>query len=190
MKSYSTARYDVLVEELYGEMKNTIVLNPHPGLIIATHCFRTPYPLINQNMQLSLSTMDLLILYAYPYQFGYAKFTILLTMMKSYGANVTFTIGNAIPLTLVDGEFIPKSEIFAHIMASLLKYIELYEGDVVSRITIHVYSVDKKMTYNSLSINERKTLLNELLNNFDSSTSIKNLTAKKIKNMLQTISHH
>lgn len=183
MKSYSTAstaRYDVL-DELYGEIQNTIVQNPHPGLIIASHCFRTPYPLINQNMLLSLSTMDLLIRYAYPYQFGYAKFTILLTMMKSYGENVTFTIGNAIPLTLVDGEFIPKSEIFAHIMASLLKYSELYEGEVVSRITIRVYSVDKK-NQNSFSKNEIKTLLNELLNNFDSSTSIKNLTAKKIKN--------
>ncbi|KAL3646618.1 hypothetical protein CASFOL_009585 [Castilleja foliolosa] len=189
MKKYSTARYDVSEEDLVGVISKTMAFSPHPNLLIATHCFPEPYPVISQTMRLSLSTMDLLLLNAYPCQFGYAKFTILLTMIKEVGDAFTFTIGKAIPLTSDDGVFLPKSDIFSYITDDLYKYIELYEGFVVTRITIHVYSSEKsvdKTGSNPLNINERKELLNELLNNNDSSTSIKSPTALKIKNRNKT----
>ncbi|KAL6491853.1 hypothetical protein OROGR_034003 [Orobanche gracilis] len=185
----NTARYDVSEEDLVGVISKTMASSPHPNLLIATHCFPEPYPVISQTMRLSLSTMDLLLLNAYPCQFGYAKFTILLTMIKEVGDAFTFTIGKAIPLTSDDGVFLPKSDIFSYITDDLLKYIELYEGSVVTRITIHVYSSDKsvdKTGSNSLSINERKELLNELFHNSDSSTSIKRPTALKIRNRNKT----
>ena len=49
--------------------------DPHQGLIIASHHFKKPFPIINEIDQLCLATMDLLIQFAYPSLSGHAKFT-------------------------------------------------------------------------------------------------------------------
>lgn len=97
--------------ELVGPILNRLLLSiereinqePHPGLIIARHDFFEPYPTCSQIDLLSLSAMQLLIKFAYPALSGYAKFTVVLTRKLSSGAEVTFTIGPAIPLVDSDG---------------------------------------------------------------------------------------
>lgn len=80
----------VLWNRLYQQkIERTTHQDPHPGLIIATHHFMDPYPLINEIELLSLSTMDLLILFAYPFLSGYGKFSISFTMKRSYGEEIT-----------------------------------------------------------------------------------------------------
>ncbi|KAK9741132.1 hypothetical protein RND81_03G084000 [Saponaria officinalis] len=82
--------------------------------------------------------MDLLTQYAYPSISGYSKFTIQLTMKRSFD-EINFTLGLAIPLTFEDGEFIPKSNIYDKVSRILEKYSEKYDGDCVLGITILIY---------------------------------------------------
>lgn len=155
------------------------MVNPHPGLILASHTFREPYPHLTNNSLLSLSAMDLLMRNAYPRVLDYAKFTILLTIVKEPGVYVQFSIGNAIPLTFDDGGFIPKSDIYAHIRASLLKCSERYEGTEVRKITIRVYCEGSTPGNISLSQDEIIHQFNDLIH---SSICINALPAKKIQN--------
>nr|CBJ20672.1 hypothetical protein [Beta vulgaris subsp. maritima] len=145
---YSTERGENVASHLLskylGCIENTFERNPHGGLILAGCSYREPYPLVNQTDLLCLTAMDLLIQYAYPAIAGYSKFNVLFTMKRSYGVDITFTIGNAIPLTLEDGNLLPKNEIDAHLERSISKYIYLYEGDSVHKMTIRVYTEAKK----------------------------------------------
>lgn len=56
--------------------------------------------------------MDHLIQFAYPSLSGYGKFTISFTMKRSYGEEISFTLGDAIPLTYPYCKLIPKSEVY------------------------------------------------------------------------------
>lgn len=104
MKAYTTecATRGPLLNRFYQKIERTTHQDPHPGLIIASHHFFDPYPLVNEIDLLSLATMDLLIQFAYPSLSGYGKFTISLTMKRSYGEEISFTLGHAIPLTYQD----------------------------------------------------------------------------------------
>nr|GLL31769.1 DNA-polymerase-like [Ipomoea trifida]GMD18005.1 orf148 [Ipomoea batatas]GMD19393.1 orf148 [Ipomoea batatas] len=84
--------------------------------MIASHNFFEPYPLVNEIVLLSLATMDLLNKFAYPSLSGYGKFTITFTMMRSYGEEISFTLGQAISLTYMD---------------------KVYDGDYIVRLMIH-----------------------------------------------------
>jgi len=129
-----------VLNRMYQKIEHTTLRDPHPGLIIALHDFKEPYPLVNETDLLSLATMDLLIQFAYPSLSGYGKFTISFTMRRSYGEEITFTLGPAIPLTNEDGKHIlPKSEVYNHIYNCIKKYIEIYEGDSIIRLMIRVY---------------------------------------------------
>jgi hypothetical protein len=109
--SATTIQY--LFNRLYQKIEQTTHLDPHPGLIIATHHFSEPYPLVNEVDLLCLATMDLLIQFAYPSLSGYGKFTISFTMIDSYKGEFTFTLAPAIPLTDQDGDLMPKRAVFA-----------------------------------------------------------------------------
>lgn len=125
MMAYTTdsATTGLFLNRLYQKIERTTHHDPHPGLIIASHHFVEPYPLINEIDLLCLATMDLLIQFAYPSLSGYGKFTISVTMKRSYGEEISFTLGSAIPLTSQDGKLIPKSEVYAHIYQLSLIHI-------------------------------------------------------------------
>ena len=147
MKAYTTdsASTGQLLNRLYQKIERTTHQDPHPGLIIASHHFFEPYPLVNESDLLCLATMDLLIQFAYPSLSGYGKFTISLTMKRSYGEEISFTLGPAIPLTYQDCKLIPMSEVYAHISRYIMKYSEIYDGDYIVRLMIRVYMDSKKM---------------------------------------------
>ena len=139
---------ELLLNRLYQQkLERTTHQDPHPGLIIATHHFVEPYPNLTEIELLSLSTMSLLIQFAYPSLSGYGKFTISLTMKRSAGLEITSTIGPAIPLTYEDCKLIPKNEVYSHIAHLIQKYAEIYDSynseDIV-RLMIRVYMVGKK----------------------------------------------
>ncbi|KAM3300942.1 hypothetical protein P3S67_015442 [Capsicum chacoense] len=119
---------------MYQKTDQTKHHDPHPGFIIAIHHFKEPYALVNECDLLSISTMDLLIQFAYPSLSGsnslscYGKFTISFTMKRTYGEEITFTLGNAIPLTHEDGKLIPMSEVYVNLSLLIRKYMEIYEG--------------------------------------------------------------
>ncbi|KAK7357083.1 hypothetical protein VNO80_16364 [Phaseolus coccineus] len=125
--------------DLVRSLIDTKVVDPHPGLIIATHDFKEPYPLCNEIDLLSIATMDLLNQYVYPSISGYCKFTITMTLKKSYGENLSFTRGSAIPLTYQDCTFIPINEIYSRIKDIFERNAEIYDGDVVIQLMIRVY---------------------------------------------------
>ncbi|KAK8491913.1 hypothetical protein V6N13_072336 [Hibiscus sabdariffa] len=100
----------LILNRLNLKIRRTTILDPHPGLVIASLHFQEPYPLVNEIDLLSLATMDLLIQFAYPSLSGYGKFSISFTMIRSYGEEISFTLGPAIPLTYEDGKFIPMAE--------------------------------------------------------------------------------
>nr|UYK51798.1 hypothetical protein [Paphiopedilum micranthum] len=153
-----------LLNKLY-KISRTTQENPHPGLIIASQNFSEPYPLVNDINLLSVSVMDLLIQFAYPSLFGYGKFSISFTMMRSYGVEISFTLGNAIALTYQDCKLIPKSEVYANISRYITKYGDIYDGDCVVRVGIRVYMDGKKMDMDrpSLSSEERDSSLSEII---------------------------
>lgn len=180
--AYSTDRATIgqLLNRLYKKIERTTHQDPHPGLIIARHDFSKPYPLVNEIDLISLATMDLLTQFAYPYLSGYGKFTISYTMKRSYGEEISFTLGAAIPLTYQDGELIPKSEVIAHIARCIMKYREIYDGDCLVRLMIRVYMDCKKMDRPALSSEERDSSLSSIIQ--AGLSEIEPITAREIRN--------
>lgn len=152
-----------LLNRLYQQIEQTTHKDPHPGLIIAIHNFKEPYPLVTEISLLRLATMDLLIQFAYPKLCGYAKFTISLTMIQSYGEEITYTLGPAIPLTSEDCQLIPMSEVYFLITRSLKIHAEKYDGMCVVRLMIRVYMDGKKRDSPSLSEDERYNKLSSII---------------------------
>ena len=124
---------------LNSRIEKTTSLNPHPGLIIASHHFKECGILIDETDLLFHFTMVLLIKLAYPSISGYAKFTISFTMIKKNKERISFTLGPAIPLTYEDDSLIPKYEVYANIVNLITQYKEIYEGEYIDNITIRVY---------------------------------------------------
>ena len=117
---------EMLLNNVYSRVERTKHLNPHPGLIIATHFFKEPYPLVNETNLLSLAIMDLLILFGYPYPYAvdsYCKFTIIYKIISPHhGEEITLTIGTAIPLTDEDNVLIPHNEIYHNVVNQVKKH--------------------------------------------------------------------
>jgi len=182
MMAYTTdsATTGLFLNRLYQKIERTTHHDPHPGLIIASHHFVEPYPLINEIDLLCLATMDLLIQFAYPSLSGYGKFTISVTMKRSYGEEISFTLGSAIPLTSQDGKLIPKSEVYAHIYQYIQIYSEIYDGDYIVRLMIRVYMDGKKMDRSALSSEERDSSLSSIIQ--AGLSDIEPITAREIKN--------
>lgn len=182
MKAYTTdsATAGRLLNRLYQKIERTTHQDPHPGLIIASHHFFEPYPLVNEIDLLSLVTMDLLILFAYSSLSGYGKFTISFTMKRSYGEEISFTLGPAIPLTYHDCNLIPMSEVYAHIYESIQKYAEIYDGDYIVQLMIRVYMDGKKMDRPAQSSEERYSSLSSIIQG--GLSEIEPITAREIRN--------
>lgn len=164
-RAYSTEQgtTEMFLNRLFKKIENTTHLDPHPSLIIGTHHFNEPHPLVNETHLLSLATMDLLKQFAYPSISGYSKFTISIRVLKSYGEEITFTIGNAIPLTMDDGNFIPINVVYSHIYESILRYAEVYDGLSIVLLMIRVYmEEDKKEGRPALSIDDRYISLSSI----------------------------
>ena len=131
-------------------------------LIIATHHFKEPYPIVNEIDLLYHATMDLLIQFAYPSLSGYGKFTISYTMFRSYGEEISFTVGAAIPLTYQDCKKIPMNDVYVHIYRYIQKYAEIYDKEFIVRLMIRVYMDGKKMDRPVLSSEERYSILSSI----------------------------
>lgn len=145
-----------LLNRVYQKIERTTHKDPHPGLIIATHHFKDPYPIVSEIDLLCHATMDLLIQFAYPSLSGYGKFTISYTMLR-YGEEISFTIGAAIPLTYEDCNKIPTNDVYAHVYRCIQKYAEIYDRESLSRLMIRVYIDGKKMDRPVLSSEERES---------------------------------
>jgi len=169
-----------LLNRLFRKIERTTYHTPHPCLIIASYYFNEPYPLINEIALLSLTTMDLLNQFAYPSLSGYGKFTISLTMKRSFGEEITFTLCQAIPLTYMDCNLIPKSDVYAHISQYIQKYAEVYDGDYIVRLMIRVYMESKKKDSPSPSEEERYNSLSSIIEGKLSEIE-ELITARKIK---------
>lgn len=178
MKAYSVTT-SLLLNRLYQKIERTTHHDPHPGLIIASHYFSEPYPLVNEIDLLSLATMDLLIQFVYPSLSGYGKFTISLTFKRSYGEDISFTLGSAIPLTYQDCKLIPMREVYAHIYRYINKYEEIYDGDYIVQLMIRVYMDGKKKDRPVLSEEERDSLLSSIIQG--GLSEIEPITAREIR---------
>lgn len=163
-------------------------LDPHPGLIIASHYFIKPYPLVNDVDLICLATMDLLIQFAYPPLLGYGKFTISYTLKRSHGVERNFALGKAIPLTYQDNKLIPMEVVYAHIYPLINKYAEIYDGDYILGIMIRVHMDDKKKDMQVLSIEERESLLSSIIQ--AGLIEIEPITAKVIQNRKRSYPTH
>lgn len=164
-RAYCTYRasIDKFLNRVFASIERTWVQDPHRWLIIANHSFREPEPIVDVNLH-ALCIMDLLHQFAYTSLTGYAKFGILLTTLRSYGEEITFSIGTAIPLTDEGGNLLPKKWVYSQLYKLLLKCSENYEGDEIVRVTIRVYmEEDKKLERPTLSEEERHNLLRSVL---------------------------
>lgn len=160
--STETSSLNKLFSDVISE---TTVLDPHPGLIIATHKFSgSPcYPCIDEIGLLSLATMDLLNQYAYPSLSGYAKFTISLTIRQPYGEEIRFTIGTSIPLTTNKDQLIPKASIFHYLNECFIRNAEAYIGSSIIDLMIRVYTEQKLDIRPSVSNDDRYLLLRSIM---------------------------
>lgn len=188
--AYTTdsATTGLLLNSLYQKIERTTHQDPHPGLIIASHHFFEPYPLVNEIDLLCLATMDLLIQFAYPSLSGYGKFTISFTMKRSYGEDISFTLGPAIPLTDQDSKLIPMREVYAHISRYIMKYSEIYDGDYILILMIRVYMDGKKMDRPALSSEERYSSLSSIIQ--ARLSEIEPITAREIRNRKRSYPTH
>ncbi|KAK7296946.1 hypothetical protein VNO77_49267 [Canavalia gladiata] len=148
---------------MFNKINRTTRQDPHPGLIIASHHFSEPYPLVNEIDLLSLVTIDLLNQFVYPTFTGYGKFTITFTLKRSYGEEIAFTLGPAIPLTYQDCNLIPMSDVYANIYRCIKKYDEIYDGDCIVRVMIRVYLDGKKKDCPAISYDERDRILSSII---------------------------
>ena len=184
-KAYTTDSSNtgyLLLNRLNQKRERTTHQDPHPGLIIASHHFSEPYPVINDVDLLTLASMDLLIQFAYPRLSGYAKFTITCSLIRSYGVEIPFTLGPAIPLTTQDGTNIPQSEIFSEISERMKTYEEIYDGDYIVGIMIRVYMDGKKMDWTDISEEERESALYSIIQEAKMSDEIlEHKTAREIQ---------
>lgn len=178
----NTTNTKQLLNRLFQKIERTAYHEPYPGLIIASYYFNEPYPLVNEISLLSLTTMDILNQFAYSSLSGYAKFTISLTMKRSFGEEITFTLGQAIPLTYMDSKLIPKCDVYAHISRYIQKYAEVYDGDYIVRLMIRVYMDSQKKAEDrpSPSEEERYNTLSSIIEGKLSEMK-KHITARKIK---------
>nr|AVP27553.1 hypothetical protein [Helianthus annuus] len=60
-------------------------------------------------------------------------------MNQSFGEEITYTLGSAIPLTSNDGALLPKNEIYARVKEAFLKNAELYNGSCLVQVIIRAY---------------------------------------------------
>nr|YP_010352581.1 hypothetical protein MFQ53_mgp44 [Bidens parviflora]UIR98934.1 hypothetical protein [Bidens parviflora] len=161
-------------------VEQTRVQDPHPGLIIASLNFKKPYPGVEETELLSLSTLDMLNQYVYPSISGYGKFTISLKMNQSFGEEITYTLGCAIPLTSNDGTLLPKNEIYARVKEAFLKNAELYNGSCLVQVIIRAYmDQEEKQDRPELKVSDR---YQELLSFYQTELGeIEAITARKIQ---------
>lgn len=143
--TYIPAEYLTIFKRYQTLTKETIHRAPHLGLILASTKFQPPYPSVNEVELLSSATMDLLIQGCYPRLLvgKYAKFTILFRMQKKepfVEDEFSFSLGPAIPLTHQDGMLLPENEVYSHIYNQIIKYGELYDGDLVVELTVRGYT--------------------------------------------------
>lgn len=161
---YTRANFNKLYNLLCSSTDEISHHSPHPHKILAYNNFRDPYPLYEDIDLLSLACMDLLIQFAYPRISGYAKFTIVFTLLKPHDVRIEFTIGCAIPLTYQDDSFIPKTIVYSHIEALIRRVSEIYDGVNIDRITIRVFVERNILDWKPISEEEReKTLLSIFL---------------------------
>lgn len=117
INSYTTdsIQTNQLLSGFFHKISGTSVQDPHPWLRIASHNYSEPLRSIKEVDLHTLSIMDLLNQFGYPSISGYTKCGILITIRLSYGEDITFSIGKAIPLTDNCG-----NQVQAHLVYSMI----------------------------------------------------------------------
>lgn len=173
-----------LLNRMFGLIDYTSKEDPHPSLRIATHHYKEPFPFLGEICLNSLAAMDLLNTLVYPILSGYGKFTICVTMLRSTGEEITYTLGTAIPLTYDKDKLIPKNEIYSRIYKLILKNAERYDGFSCVRLQVRVHLDGyKKENVPSLSHDDRYSLLLSIIDK--RLNDILPLKAKKIENKVR-----
>lgn len=112
---------------------------PYDGLVTASHEYALPYPLINEVDIHNACIMDLLLRYVYPRIGGYSKFTISMKLMDTPMEGHTFTIGDGIPLTDMEGEILDYQSVMKYIRQQIHLKMEEYSSAIVSTVSIRAY---------------------------------------------------
>lgn len=177
----------VLTNRLIRSIDTKEAKDLHPGLMsCAIHFKKDKYPVASDVELLSLEVMMLLIEYAYPAINGYSKFTIAPTIRTSSG-DISFTAGPAISLTCSDGNLLPESEVYAHILRAFAKIAEIYDATEITSISIRIYTEKKKdeKDRTHVSIEDISIKLSSLMQ-ADKIEIIEPRTARKIKNKMRS----
>ncbi|NP_064019.1 orf148 (mitochondrion) [Beta vulgaris subsp. vulgaris] len=130
-----------LASLLMTRIEKSIVIDPHPGLIVCSHTYREPFPSFSSIDFLITCVMDLLLEYAYPRlgKDSYAKFIIIVSMKVSDKDDIGFSLGSAIVLTLEDGSLIPKGNVYSSIQSLVLSHADKYENFRVTAVTLKIF---------------------------------------------------
>lgn len=166
INSYTTdsIQTNQLLSGFFHKISGTSVQDPHPWLRIASHNYSEPLRSIKEVDLHTLSIMDLLNQFGYPSISGYTKCGILITIRLSYGEDITFSIGKAIPLTDNCGNQVQAHLVYSMIYKLFLLYSEKYEGATIVRVMIRLYMENEKKTVMpSLSDDDRYNLLYSIL---------------------------
>nr|AVV32079.1 orf2565 [Helianthus annuus] len=101
-------------------------------------------------------------------------------MNQSFGEEITYTLGSAIPLTSNDGALLPKNEIYARVKEAFLKNAELYNGSCLVQVIIRAYMDQvEKQDRPELKVSDR---YQELLSIYQTELGeLEAITARKIQ---------
>ncbi|KAL8125465.1 hypothetical protein AgCh_012956 [Apium graveolens] len=77
---------------------------------------------------------------------GYTKFNMILTLVDKNGKDITYSIYDAIPLTLQDGSaFLPYKDIFRYIYRAVTQVFEKYKGVFIIKIALRIFLTGKNL---------------------------------------------
>lgn len=107
-RSYSSINYYYIWERLKYGIDSVRWKLRYPGNIHASTIFMVPYPHINDSEFIILAFIQLLEKYAYNIDSEYVKFTMGYTMNVNTSYDISYTLGNAIPLCDTFGNRLQK----------------------------------------------------------------------------------
>lgn len=84
--------------KLRKHIDSTWIKYPNPGLVVAHHEFKQPYPSVGNDLLLAMAYMDLLIQGVYPAITAFTKLTLIADCIVE-GSNLTTALTTAVKFT-------------------------------------------------------------------------------------------
>ncbi|KAJ0975334.1 hypothetical protein J5N97_017299 [Dioscorea zingiberensis] len=126
-----------------------------------------PYPITIDFEVITLALIQLVEQYAYNIDSEYVKWTIGYTMQLPASNEISFTLGNAIPLCDPVGNRLPKGEIYDMIEQLVRLNGEKYNDGVVKDVFIRIY-YESKESLKSLDFPNISNMIGRICNVMDS----------------------